>query len=208
MIVHGRHSVVYPEGRIGLNEITMKTLAVFLLLAASCLAQDEAAHEELRKTRSEIIAAIESRDQARILAKLAPDVVVTWQDGSVCHGKEELKAYYDRIGKNAFVAFKVPHEPDRLSVLHGGDTALATGRVVAEYHLLGKAFEFQSRWTATLVRKDGQWLIAAYHVSLNALDNPILSAAKSAAWIAAGLGLLIGILVTFVVAKLRRKPVS
>lgn len=186
----------------------MKTVAILLLLAANCFAREDVAHEELRKTRAEIVAAIESRDAARILAKLAPDVVVTWQDGTVCHGKDDLQAYYERVGKNAFVAFKVPHEPDRLSVLYGGDTALATGRVVAEYHLLGKAFEFESRWTASLIRQDGQWLVAAYHVSLDALDNPILSAAKSAVWIAAGLGLLVGSAAATIVLRMLRRQVS
>ena len=186
----------------------MKTLLAFLLLAATCLAQEDPAHAELRQTRADIIAAIESRDAARILDMLTPDVVVTWQDGTVCHGRDELQAYYDRVGKKAFVAFKVPHEPDKLSILHGGDTALAAGRVVAEYHLLGKPFEFQSRWTATLVRHEGKWRVAGYHVSLNALDNPVLAAAKSAAWVAAGIGVLVGLALAAVIAKVRRKATA
>jgi uncharacterized protein (TIGR02246 family) len=186
----------------------MKALLAFLFLAATCLAQEDPAHADLRQTRADIIAAIESRDAARILDMLEPDVVVTWQDGTVCHGRNELQAYYDRVGKKAFVAFKVPHEPDQLSIIHGGDTAVAAGRVVAEYHLLGKPFEFESRWTATLVRRDGPWRVAGYHVSLNALDNPVLAAAKSAAWIAAGIGLLVGLALAAVIAKVRRKATA
>ena len=180
-------------------------LFLLALAAARSLAQEDPAHEALRQTRAEIIAAIESRDPDKIVALLHPDVIVTWQDGTVCHGVDELRAFYDRMGKDAFQGFKVPHEPDGLSILHGGDTATVAGRLVADYHLLGKAFEFESRWTATLVQRDGRWVVAAYHVSLNALDNPILGAAKSAAWIALAAGFLGGLVLAAVICRLRRK---
>ena len=106
---------------------------------------------------------------------------------------------------NAFVKFKIPHEPDQLSVLHGGDTAISTGHVVAEYDLLGKSYEFDSRWTVTFILQDGKWLVSAYHVSLNALDNPILNTAKSALWLALGIGLGAGVILTWLIGKLRRK---
>ncbi len=183
----------------------MKTLLASLLMITCCFAQDDPAHNQLRETRAAIIAAIEKRDADTILSMLSDDVVVTWQDGTVCHGKKALREYYDKAGKDAFVAFKVPHEADQLSVLHGGDTAVAAGRVVADYRLLGKSFEFESRWTATLVRQDDKWLVAAYHVSLNALDNPILNTAKTAMWVAGAVGLLAGLAIALLIAKTRCK---
>jgi ketosteroid isomerase-like protein len=162
-------------------------------------------HNQIREMRAGIIAAIESRDIDRMLAYTHPDIVVTWQNGETSHGVAELKAFYDRMGKDAFVKFKVPHEADQLSVLHGGDTAITAGHVVADYELLGKSYEFDSRWTATLVLQDGKWLVSAYHVSLNALDNPILNTAKSALWIALVAGVVAGGLLTCLVCKLRRK---
>lgn len=188
----------------------MKRLLLSLALLAfppiareSPAAAEDPIHDQLRAGRAEIIAAIESRDIDRMLAHVAPDVTVTWQNGEVCHGLEELRAFYDRMGKDAFVAFKVPHEADRLSILHGGDTAISAGRVVADYHLLGKAFEFESRWTATLVLRDGKWLVAAYHISLDALDNPILDAAKSSLWITALVGLAAGLGLALLIVRLR-----
>jgi hypothetical protein len=65
--------------------------------------------------------------------------------------------------------------------------------------LFGKEFEFNSRWTATLVKENGRWLLASYHVSLNALDNPLINGAKkSLMWavVAAGvIGLVAGLLI-------------
>lgn len=187
----------------------MKRLFLLLLLSTLTLqAQEativasEATHQQLRDTRAEIIAAIESRDVDRMLNFVHPDVVVTWQNGETTHGVDELRAFYERSGKDSFVGFKVPHKPDGLSIIHGGDTAISTGLVVANYHLLGRDYEFTSRWTATLVQQEGgKWLVAGYQVSLNALDNPILNAAKSALWIAGLLGFLVGGVVIYLFKK-------
>ncbi len=187
-------------------------LTLALLLSTLTLhAQDTAPavedtiHQELREARENIIAAIESRDLDRMLAYVHPDVVVTWQNGETTHGIAELRSFYDRLGKDAFVGYKVPYQPDSLSIIHGGDTAISAGKVVADYQLLGRDYELTSRWTATLVREDGKWIVAAYHVSLNALDNPILSTAKSMLWIAGLAGILVGLLVGGAAVFLRNK---
>ncbi len=189
----------------------MKHKFIALLLSLLTLhAQDDANpavasndHEELRKLRTDVIAAIESRDVDKMLEFVHPDIVVTWQDGEATQGVDQLRAFYDRAGKDAFVGYKVPHQPDDLSIIHGGDTAISKGYVIANYHLMGKDYEFKSRWTATLVKQDGKWLVAGYHVSLNALDNPILNTAKSALWVAGGIGLAIGGIVVFILKKRR-----
>ena len=188
----------------------MKRQIVALLLSMLTLqAQDGASpastdHEQLRQLRTDIIDAIESRDVDKMLKFVHPEIVVTWQDGQSTQGIDQLRAFYDRAGKDAFVGFKVPHQPDDLSVIHGGDTAISKGYVVANYHLIGRDYEFKSRWTATLVKQDGKWLVAGYHVSLNALDNPILNAAKSALWIAGGIGLVIGGILVLILKRRRR----
>lgn len=183
----------------------MKRTILALVLSVFTLHAQETTddHEALRKLRTDVIEAIESRDVDKMLQFVHPDIVVTWQDGQSTQGVDELRAFYDRAAKDAFVGYKVPHQADDLSIIHGGDTALSKGYVVANYKLLGKDYEFKSRWTATLVKQDGKWLVAGYHVSLNALDNPVLNAAKSALWIAGGIGLVVGGIVVFI---LKRRP--
>jgi ketosteroid isomerase-like protein len=186
-----------------------RQLAALLLSLLTLQAQDgtppaSTDHEQLRQVRTDIIEAIESRNVDQMLKFVHPEIVVTWQDGQSSQGIAELRAFYDRAGKDAFVGFKVPHQPDDLSVIHAGDTAISKGYVVANYHLIGRDLEFKSRWTATLVKQDGKWLVAGYHVSLNALDNPILSAAKSALWIAGGVGLAIGGIMILILKRRRR----
>jgi len=173
--------------------------SVVLLFTATVgrAAPEDPAHNELRVLRTQIIDAITKGDIDAVLAHVHPNVVVTWQNAEVCRGAAGLKEFFERMGKKSFKGYKVPPTPDDLTLLYGGDMGVSFGHVVGQYTLLGKELEFKSRWTATLVKENGKWLLASYHVSFNALDNPLLNAAeKSLIWVAIGtgvLGLLIGV---------------
>ncbi|MEO7599799.1 MAG: nuclear transport factor 2 family protein [Opitutus sp.] len=162
-------------------------------------AVEDPAHDELRALRTQVIDAITKGDIDAVIAHVHPNVVVTWQNSEVCRGAEGLKDFFNRMGKSTFRGYKVPPTPDELTILYGGDTGVSFGKVVGQYTLFGKEFEFTSRWTATLVKENGKWLLASYHVSLNALDNPLFNSAKrSLIWgvVGAGVGgLLIGVLI-------------
>ena len=180
-------------------------LVLITAFVMSCLlprvqaAAEDPAHNELRALRTQVIDAITKGDIDAVLANVHPNVVVTWQNSDVCRGADGLREFFNRMGKSTFRGYKVPPTPDDLTILYGGDTGVSFGKVVAEYTLFGKQFEFTSRWTATLVKENGKWLLASYHVSLNALDNPLFNSAKrSLIWgvIGAGVtGLLIGVLI-------------
>jgi ketosteroid isomerase-like protein len=186
---------------------------LFVLFCASLLcsvaptnsvAAEDPAHNELRALRTQVIDAITKGDIDAVLTQVHPNVVVTWQNSEVCRGAQGLKDFFHRMGKETFKGYKVPPTPDDLTLLYGGDTGVSFGRVVGQYTLFGKAFEFESRWTATLVKENGRWLLASYHVSLNALDNPLInSAKKSLLWIAIGAG-LIGLIVGVLIGKRKK----
>jgi uncharacterized protein (TIGR02246 family) len=177
-------------------------LVLFLNMGLLTAAEDPA-HEELRKLRTEMIAAITQGDIDTVLQHVDPNVVVTWQNAEVCRGREGLKEFFERMGKKSFKGYKVPPTPDELTILYGGDTGISFGETVGEYKLLGKSYEIKSRWTATLVKEDGKWLLAAYHISMNSLDNPLLSAAKKSIPIVAGVALLLGFVIGRVLARRR-----
>lgn len=182
----------------------MKKLAALLVLFLTIgllPAAEDPAHEELRTLRTQIIDAITKGDIETVLGHVHPDVVVTWQNSEVCRGRQGLKEFFDRMGRKSFKGYKVPPTPDELTILHGGDTGVSFGKTVAEYDLLGRHYEIESRWTATLVKQDGKWLLGAYHISMNTLDNPLLTAAKKALYIAGAAGLVIGILIGRILGK-------
>lgn len=180
----------------------LKVLTVILTLGSVTAAEDPA-HEELRALRLSIIDAINKGDIDNVIKHVHPDAVITWQNSEVCRGQKGLREFFERMGKDSFKGYKVPPTPDELTIFHGGDTGISFGETVAEYHLLGKSYELKSRWTATLVKVDGKWLLAGYHISMNVLDNAILSAAKSGIYLAGGVALVIGILIGRILWKRR-----
>jgi ketosteroid isomerase-like protein len=187
-------------------EFSAALVALALLLAYAIPVRsqnatvEDPAHQELRTLRTNVIEAITKGDFDGTMRFVHSNVVVTWQNDEVCRGHAGLRTFFERMGKNAFKGYEVPPKPDELTILYNnGNMGVSFGRTVAHYTLFGHDYHFTNRWTATLVKENGQWLLAAYHVSNNVLDNPLINAAKTslfwAAGIALALGLVIGVLV-------------
>lgn len=175
------------------------------LHAQTAATPEDPAHNELRALRTQVLDAIKSGDVERVLAYVHPNVVITWQNQEVCRGQQGLRDFYNRMGKDAFRGYKVDPMPDELTILYGGDTGISFGSSVAAYRLLGKEYEFKNRWTATLVKENGRWLLASYHVSNNTLDNPLLNVAKRAVYWAGVIGLIVGLAFGLLVARRRKR---
>ena len=172
----------------------------------------EALHNELRKMRDDMLAAIARSDFEAILPYLHPNVVFTPMNGEVSRGPQAIRAYFDKMlkGPDAIVkSIRLGVEVDRLADFYG-DTALAFGSSNDQYALSnGMDFQIQTRWTASLVRENSRWLITAFHSSANAFDNPILEKARQVAmlqWggIGTAAGALIGVLVGRAIGRRRR----
>lgn len=175
-------------------------------------AEEDPAHDELRALRDAILEAVETDFDAALLL-MHDNVVVTRQDGAVNRGRDELREYHERmmVGPDRIVD-SVKHEltVDELSILFGGDTAIAFGDLVQDYKLAdGRNFKLNSRWTVTAVKEDGKWLVASAHISANVFDNALLWLyLYRAAGAAGALGLVLGILLTLVVTRLRKRKSS
>jgi ketosteroid isomerase-like protein len=157
---------------------------VCLAVAGSAAARqaEDPAHGELRVLRDELLAAVNSRDMERLLRNLHPDVVVTWQNAEVSRRPEGVRAYLDRMlsGPDSVVRrFDTSVEVDELTILHGGDAGVAFGSSRDTFDLRsGQSFELASRWSATVVRHEGAWKVAAFHASANLFDNPLYNGAR------------------------------
>ncbi len=194
---------------------SFKPLFSFLIVTFLCVfgsvasAQTEdPAHNELRKLRDELIAAVNMGNIDEMTRHMDKNVVITWQDGEVCRGPAEVKAFYERMAaksKKTFQGYKIPPTADALTTLYAdGRTGVVYGHSAGRYFLLGKEIELANRWTATVVKVDGLWLLASYHVSMNVLDNPLLNGAKKVGLIGACLALVIGVGIGWVLAKRSR----
>ncbi len=168
---------------------------ISLNFAVLASAVEDPAHGELRLLRTEMIDAITKGDTSKVLQHTHPNVVITWQNAVVCRGHQGLKDFLSQNAKDSFKGYKIPPTADELTIFHGANTGVSFGHVVASYRLLGKDYDLKSRWTATLVKENGQWQLAAYHVSMNVLDNPILAATRTATYLGATAALIIGLVI-------------
>lgn len=189
-------------------------LVVALLLPVSLGAQTEppdsetdleAIHNELRALKAGLVEAVNEQDIDKMLSFLAEDVVATWQNSEVFRGHEGVREFFGRVqeaSKKTFLGYAVPPTPDDLTILYDNRTGISFGSSTGRYKVAGMQFEMENRWSATLVKQGGRWLVASYHVSTNLLDNPVLNAAKSTMIWGIGIAFLAGLVVSLLVVKL------
>jgi|GEM_PF-437251 len=145
-------------------------------------------HDELRAVQAAMEQALNTRDLDAILAYVTDDVLFTTMNGDVVRGPEAIRAYFAKMmeGEERVVdAIQADFQPAALSILYGGDLAIAYGTTDDHYRLTsGATFDIQALWSCTLLRQsgglrqDGGWKIASFHYSTNMFDNPVLSAQR------------------------------
>jgi ketosteroid isomerase-like protein len=174
-----------------------------LLLAFCCLllplrAAEDPVHIELRAVRDGLLAAANAGDIEGQLRFLHPNCVVTWHNAEVSRGPDGVRKYLERTlhGSPKIVEkFGAEVAVDELSIIYGGDTAIAFGSAQEHFTMLGgQHLDLHGRWTATLVKEGDKWLIASLHTSDNIFDNPLLNAAKKGLRWAGGAGVVVGVL--------------
>jgi ketosteroid isomerase-like protein len=171
-------------------------------------ALEDPAHADLRKLRDDMIDAINKDDRARLMSLLHKNIVVTFMDGDTVRGHDGVQKYLDAKLKGTppiVQTYSVHPKVDELSIIYGGDTAISFGSSDDHFKLSrGLEFDVHNRWTATLVKEDGKWLLAAFHASVGLFNNPLLDATKRFAYSIAGGGALIGVLVGWLIGRRRR----
>lgn len=170
----------------------------------------ERLHEELRALRDGLIKATNDSNLDALLTHLHPNIVVTWQNAEVSRGHAGVREYLQRMlsGPNPVVrGFRTTPTVDELTILYGGNTAgIAFGSSRDLFELTnGTSFELNGRWSATLVREGGRWLVASFHASANLFDNPVLTIATRATVWTGGGGLLLGMAIGGLFIALRRR---
>ncbi|MCA1596398.1 MAG: nuclear transport factor 2 family protein, partial [Chloroflexi bacterium] len=120
----------------------------------------------LRTMMGEVAGAINKKDWDAVRSHLDPQVIVTLIDQTTLHGPDALHQYaMSKLGHASSILsdIQVDPIPDSPATFYG-DTAIcpisSTDRFIFRN---GREFLVPSRYTATVVRKDGVWKIAAMH---------------------------------------------
>jgi uncharacterized protein (TIGR02246 family) len=164
--------------------------------------------EALIKVFHEIEAGINDQNVERMVAQMTPDATVTWLNGEVSRGHDQIHAYYQRMVKG----------PDRILDKYTtaakigaharffGDVAVADGTMRDSFFPVSrKPFQLDSNWTSTSVKQDGQWKVASLHLSANVFTNDLIQEAKDAALKAGIAGSVAGLLLGLLIAWLRKR---
>jgi ketosteroid isomerase-like protein len=188
---------------------TLLTAAFALLFTFAAPAAEDPAHDQLRAVRDGLLAGMNKGDIESQIAFLHSNVVVTWHNAEVSRGHDGVRTYLNRMlhGPSKIVEkFGAEVKVDELSILYGGDTAIAFGSAQEHFTLAGgHQFNFTGRWSATLVNEGGKWLIANLHTSDNIFDNPLLNAAKRLLpWIG-GAALAVGLFAGWLLGRRGRR---
>jgi len=192
------------------------TLAALALLATAQLraqtppaAGENPAHLELRQLRDGLLAAMNRGDFDGTLKFLHTNCVITWHNAEVSRGHAGVRAYYNRVmtGPNKIVeSFTVSLKVDELTILYGDNMGICYGSSDEHFKLAtGKDLVVKGRWSATLVKEDGRWLVASLHSSTNLFDNVMLDITKKALKVAAIASLVIGLLVGWFICHWKKR---
>ena len=201
----------------------LRTSVIQILLTATCLCA-VLAHAATTPPLDAAGGRIEDRQQLRILLEqmeksisaldidgvlklLQPDAVVTWQNAEVSRGHAAIRAYHDRMirGSSPIVAkFSTKATLGGPAVFYS-DSAVAYGTTVDNFELTqGLKFTLDANWSATSVKVDGQWKVAALHFSTNLFNNPLTNKNKDLLWIAAAIAFVLGLVAGALVMRMRK----
>ncbi len=187
---------------------------LFPLLATRAFAADADAHvedrKELIKVFREIEASINAQSVDRMVTQMAPEATVTWLNGEVSRGHEEIKGYYNRMvrgDKRILDKYVTAAKLGAPAKFYGnGEVAVADGTTEDEFFPVSRGpFRLSSNWTATCAKIDGQWKVVALHLSSNVFTNPLLDEVKGVVWYAAAGALAGGFVLGWLMSRLRRR---
>ena len=145
-----------------------------------------------------------------MVAQMHPQATVTWLNGEISRGHDEIKAYYHRMVKgekryiDKYLTVAKVEAPARF--YGNGHVAVADGSMEDEFFPVARGpFKLSSRWPSTSVKVDGQWKVVSRHLSSNVFSNSLIAEAKDMV-VHAGVGAALGgILVGWLLGRARKR---
>ena len=192
------------------NYVIVSILVFFSVTGLAQVGQptDAEVDQAITHLREGLVDSFNRGDIDRLLTYLDTNAVVTWQNGEVCQGPGAVKAYYERMMKGDHpVVSKVTADPKVLGRHVQGEWAVSWGNLNDHFTLTdGRELPLNSHFTATIAKRGDHWLVSAFHVSVNAFENPIMALAIKKISMIAGIGGLVvgGLVGAFIVSRLRR----
>ncbi|MGO9585724.1 MAG: YybH family protein [Limisphaerales bacterium] len=172
--------------------ISYQTIAATNLRAAET--NREADHAALRQLRDKAAAAINNLDGNALAPCFAKEFAFTTVNQTTITNQAQVQEFFDRMfhAPDALVTgMKTEPTADILTRFIDENTGVCYGSAKDTYTLKsGEVVTMTNRWSATVVKENGEWKVALAHVGTDFLNNPVLDrAAAFAKKLALGAGI-------------------
>ena len=138
-----------------------------------------------------------------------PNIITMWQDGTTHTGHAGVLEEFDKLSEFISVMKVAPITEKRL-ILNNGSLVIASGQMNDQYTLRrGVDVKLNSKWTATIIKRDGAWKLVSFSGSSNAFDNEVVSLfLKQTQYTSGGIALGMGLLLGFIGILWSRKRIQ
>jgi len=180
--------------------ISYQTIAATDLRAAEI--NREADHAALRQLRDKAAAAINNLDGKALAPCFAREFAFTTVTQSILTNQAQVQDFFDQTfrSKDALLSgMKSEPTADILTRFIDENTGVCYGSTKDTYTLKsGEVVVMTNRWSATVVKENGEWKVALAQVGTDFMNNPVLDRAAAFAKklaLGAGIGgLILGII--------------
>lgn len=188
-----------------------------LLVASTLACAEDAAldpsrdadRKQLLVIMSEIEQGINAGDIERMVKHIDESGIVTWLNAEVSHGPEGVRQYFRRMvgsGPDTILSRYVTYPKIEGHARFYGDVAVANGTTQDEFTPHRRSvFKFDSRWTGTLAKRNGEWKIVALNLSTNTFNNVLTQELQNMGYLMGAGGVLGGAALAGAVCFLRRR---
>lgn len=199
----------------------MRVFLIFLFAiffnVAPIQAEDnhQAERQQLKIMLTDIEQGINGGDIELMAKYIDAEGTVTWLNAEVSKGPSEVRDYFKRMvghGKDAVLSKYETHPKIDQTTRFYDNVAIASGTTEDTFTPHERAaFKFTTRWTATLLQRDGEWKIASLSLTTNSFNNALTQELERYVIFAgaggAGAGLLTGLACVFLFCRNRKKKI-
>jgi ketosteroid isomerase-like protein len=172
-------------------------------------ANHQADHAALRVLRGKAVTAMDNQDVQGLTACFANNFAFTTVTQEVLTNAAQVQNFFDRMfhGQHALItSLKTEPQADILTRFLNDNAGICYGTSKDTYTMKsGEVVEMNVRWSATVVKENGEWKVAQAQVGTDFLNNPVLDRLTSF-WeetllIACPAGLVAGLLIGWLLGR-------
>lgn len=197
----------------------MRSLFIALILCLGIASTVQAAEDERAADRKALLAILKDVESGindanvELMARhIDEKAVVTWLNAEVSIGPDEVRAYFKRMvgdTPGTILSKYSTHPKIAGPATFYGDFAVAHGTTADEFTPHHRSvFRFDSRWTVSLRKVEGNWKIVALNLSTNTFNNVLIAELERMAVVAGVGGLVAGLALAGVWAWMRRRSAA